>query len=95
MSHKPIASYPTSRNYPRLAELSKNARIVCFVNHRNNVMLRDVALSYYSVIDISFQECWTVSARGTSYINAFNLEEFFAQCQAANLEFIDPEPIKL
>ncbi|MGF6609374.1 hypothetical protein OKW45_004296 [Paraburkholderia sp. WSM4175] len=80
-----IANYGVSRDYARLAELAKAHSIICIVTHDG---FRDVAKTLYS----SFKdgEMWQISARGTGYVWADNVEDFVRKCEIVALEFIEP-----
>lgn len=81
-----ISGYCSSKDYALLAELSRTQSVICIVDY--NPGLRDVARTFYRAH--GEEEHWSVSARGISYIEAFNRKEFLALCVHRNLEFILP-----
>ncbi|AQH05664.1 hypothetical protein A9R05_42360 (plasmid) [Burkholderia sp. KK1] len=81
-----LANYSGSRDYDRLADLSRKASILCIVD--DELGRRDAARTHY--MNNHGQDQWTVSARGMGYITAFGLAEFKAFCAHRNLEFIEP-----
>lgn len=81
-----LANYPGSRDYERLADLSRKASILCIVD--DELGRRDAARTHY--MNNHGQDQWTVSARGVGYITAFGVDEFKAFCAHRNLEFIEP-----
>jgi hypothetical protein len=93
-----IAPYVTSRNYARLAELSKAHSIICIVNYRDRDpgvgMLRDVASTHYSRSSDG-SEMWQISARGTGYVWADNADDFARKCWTYDVEFIEPPQARI
>lgn len=85
MNVSQIAAYPVSRDYLRLAELAKAQSIICIVSYES---YRDVAKTIFSTDGAA--GIWHVSARGTGYVLAADLDEFVRQCERVNLEFIEP-----
>lgn len=87
-----LADYGGSRDYERLAELAKQSSIICIVDYRTvdqpTTGQRDIARTLYGVHQ--GEECWSVSARGIGYIQAFGLDDFVLQCKAVSLEFVEP-----
>lgn len=84
------ANYKTSKDYARLWELAKTARIICITDYRadlNSPASRDVAETVYSSAD---GESVVICARGTVYAFGLSREDFIRQCQLVNVEFIDP-----
>ena len=80
-----LAPYRGSRDYAHLANLARQASILCIVDYQGQ---RDVARTNF--MRRGDQELWTVSARGMGYITAFNQSDFIALCGHANVEFIQP-----
>jgi hypothetical protein len=80
-----LAPYTGSRDYEQLADLAVQASILCIVDYDGH---RDVARTNY--MQRRDQELWSVSARGISYVTAFNRADFIALCAHRNLEFIAP-----
>lgn len=78
--------YVGLKNYELLADLSRTQSVICIVDYERG--LRDVARTFYRTN--GQEEHWSVSARGTSYIEAFDSEAFLAACARLNLEFIQP-----
>ena len=88
----PLANYSTSRDYRRLWELAHDHSIVCFVDclPGNPKTGRVVATTKHS-------KEWNpdviaVCSRGTGHIWAESIEEFIAQCEHCNLEWLQPLP---
>lgn len=85
----PYAGYQTSRDYRKLWELAHIVSIICIVDfdHGDANTCRDIARTIYSP-DWS-PELVQVGA----YVWAESIEQFIAQCQARNLEWlIPPQP---
>lgn len=84
--------YLTSTNYDLLFELMQDQRVVCFVNYKDykkgedGYILQDICQTQAVKRDTMFE----ISARGYSYISAFDKEEFIEQCKTSCLEFIEP-----
>ena len=83
----------TKKDYKRLWELAiAGKKVVCFAEY-----------DYYGkpARDVCNTRCWMdtrcwmgtfgISARGKTYVFADNEEDFIKQCEAAHIEFIDPE----
>lgn len=84
-SHHPLATHPLSANYSLLINLVRNFRLICLLSYNS---CRDVAQA-------SFRETpdgpiFEVSARGTTYITAYNEDCFTKECEKWELEFIPP-----
>lgn len=82
------ATYSGSRDYAQLVELACADSIICIVDYQGH---RDVARTNY--MRRGDQEMWSVSARGISYITAFNRADFIALCEHNTLEFIAPSAV--
>ena len=88
----PLANYSTSRDYRRLWELAHDHSIVCVVDYEPGIPVtcRDIATTGYS------KECnpdvVKVSSRGIGHIWAESIEQFIAQCEHCNLEWLQPLP---
>ena len=80
-------SYKTKKDYKRLRELAiAGKQVVCFVDYAcHDKIIRDVCETW------CIEGVVGVSARGKC-IYADNEEDFIKQCEAAHIEFIDPEP---
>lgn len=81
-----LTGYKTSRDYKRLAELAKKQSVICIVDHRGK---QQVATTTYVQ-----SPCWVISSKGVVYVYGIKKKHFIAQCQAANVEFIEPEEVK-
>lgn len=81
--------YETSKDYQLLFELMKRNRIICFIpfdeEFEDGYILKDVCQT--KATDEGY---FDVSARGYSYITAFNREDFIKKCESAKLEFVNP-----
>ena len=80
----PLANYSTSRDYRRLWELAHDHSIVCFVD-----CLPGVPEAYR---DIATTSTMLVISRGVNHVLAKSIEEFIAQCEDCNLEWLHPLP---
>ena len=78
-----IRGYKTSKDYKKLFELAQKQSIVCICNYSKNC--RDVAHTL-----AERDNTLSVSARGTSYITGFGLDDFVEQCEKYELEWIIP-----
>jgi hypothetical protein len=84
-----IAPYKTSKDYARLWQLAKTMRVICIVDYGDHGC-RDVCKTLYRESErggITVE----LSARGISYVCAYNLVEFTKHCEADHVEFILPE----
>ena len=88
----PLANYSTSRDYRRLWELAHDHSIVCFVDYLPGISetCRDVAATGHSGEWDS--NVIQVSSRGIGRIWADSIEQFIAQCERCNLEWLQPLP---
>ena len=82
----PLANYSTSRDYRRLWELAHDHSIVCVIYG----IYRDIATTRCSTE-------WSpdviqVCSRGLGHIWAKSIEDFIAQCEDCNLEWLQPLP---
>lgn len=100
-----VNGYVTSRDYVALYELAKKQSVICIVDFerhdKTQPPIRDVAHTIYDASPKHGMETIQVSARGISYIYAFNRdnetnakEDFLKQCAAVNLEFITPTALQ-
>jgi hypothetical protein len=75
--------YPMSRDYPRLLELIEEGRIFaivdCYETCRDPVFVRKGGSFGYDI-----------GVRGFGYADASTPDEFLAECERLNLEFLDP-----
>lgn len=83
-----LEQYKGSRDYARLAELAMTTSVICLIDYQD---CRDVAHTLYQ--DGGDLKSWQVSARGQSYISAFDTEQFIRRCEALNVEFLEPTPV--
>lgn len=86
-----LASYNGSRDYALLATLARSASIICIVDYHFRDLKeswRDVCCTNYSSRRGS--ELWQLSARGISYLTAFDEAEFIRRCESLNVEFFVP-----
>lgn len=89
-----LAQYNASKDYKRLANLARKASIICLVDYR----LRQPVDGVESVRDVARttvqrsdgKEFFSISARGISYVIAFNEDEFILLCASNNVEFLEP-----
>lgn len=79
-----LLNYRFSKDYEALYELAGNQSVVCVVDYDRDY--RDVC----STRRETGRDSISVNARGTGYIWAENLEEFCAQCEHLNLQWIPP-----
>ena len=88
----PLANYSTSRDYRRLWELAHDHSIVCVVDYEPGIpdTCRDIAATAYSTE--RKPDMVQVSSRGIGRIWAESIEEFIAQCEHCNLEWLQPLP---
>ena len=88
----PLANYSTSRDYRRLWELAHDHSIVCVVHCLPGVpkTYRNVATTRYST-NLS-PDVMQVCSRGIGHIWAESIEQFIAQCEHCNLEWLQPLP---
>ena len=88
----PLANYSTSRDYRRLWELAHDHSIVCIVDGLPGVSMarRDIGTTVYSK---EWNPEWIqVISKGIGHIWAESIEEFIAQCEHYNLEWLQPLP---
>ena len=81
-----ISGYVGLKDYELLADLSRTQSVICIVDYDSD--LRDVARTFYRTN--GKEEHWSVSARGTGYIDAFSRQEFLDLCARLDLEFLAP-----
>ena len=88
----PLANYSTSRDYRRLWELAHDHSIVCVVDYEPVIhdIYRDIATTRYSP-ELS-PDVMRVSSRGVCHVWAKSIEQFIAQCEHYNLEWLQPLP---
>lgn len=90
-----LAKYKTSKDYQWLAQKAKEESVICIIDYRlpldNNpeFKTRDVGITNYFEKD-NGQGTWSISARGTGYLNAFSEESFIKLCEILNVEIITP-----
>lgn len=89
-----LANYQTSNNYEWLAKEAKKHSIICFTDYSfsaNEIeyKFRDLGKTIY--FEKNGNKSWSISCRGTSYITAFNEEEFIKLCEYNNVEFLEPK----
>lgn len=80
-----LADYPYSTDYALLADLAQRHSIICVLDYQD---CRDVAQTQFFSQEGLI--CWSVRARGTCYISAFDEATFIAKCQKQNLMFLPP-----
>lgn len=80
-----LQGYPLSKDYEKLYKLSKKQSVICIVDYYE---CRDICKTAY----VEGEDWVEVRARGIGYIWAISLEEFIAQCQSVNLEWVTPCP---
>lgn len=90
-----LGAYATSRDHAKLAALARKCAVICVLDYRRGTgddkdVIQDVAHTQF--LGRGAEEYFSISARGTSYITAFNEEDFLKQCAALNVEFIEPLP---
>ena len=88
----PLANYSTSRDYRRLWELAHDHSIVCVVDCLPGVpeTCRGIAWTIYS--KEWNPEVMQVNAIGIYPVWAESIEQFIAQCERCNLEWLQPLP---
>lgn len=74
--------YNTSKDYALLFEEARRQSIICLCRHVGDCI--DVAHTIWG------NNIMSVSARGTGYVTAENVDEFLKQCEECNLEWITP-----
>jgi hypothetical protein len=85
----PTANYPTSRDYHQLWKLTHAAAIVCIVDcDPGKSDCRDIARTAHSPDDLP--QLVQIGSRGACYVWAETIEDFIAQCQQCNLEWLVP-----
>jgi hypothetical protein len=85
----PTANYPTSRDYHQLWKLTHTAAIVCIVDcDPGKSDCRDIARTAHSPDDLP--QLVQIGSRGACYVWAETIEDFIAQCQQCNLEWLVP-----
>lgn len=80
-----LADYTGSKDYWRLAELTKEVSVICLVDYNGQ---REVARTSYTARRAG--DFWTVASGGIGHIHAFSLEDFVSLCEHRQLEFIEP-----
>ena len=88
----PLANYSTSRDYRRLWELAHDHSIVCVVDYEN--VIHDI---YREIATTRHSKEWNpdvipVYSHGCNHVLAKSIEEFIAQCERCNLEWLQPLP---
>ena len=88
----PLANYSTSRDYRRLWELAHDHSIVCVVDYAPFIhdLYRDVATTRH--IKGWSPDVMQVCSRGIGHVWAESIEQFIAQCEHCNLEWLHPLP---
>jgi hypothetical protein len=76
-----IVGYATSKDHAKLAELMTTQSIVCICRYNT---CRDVCQSVYD------GRTWMLNARGIGYIYAYEVKDFIAQCEQAEVEWLVP-----
>ena len=85
-----IADYGGSRDYARLADLAKTHSVICVVTNDD---CRDVGMTIYA--DYGDTEEWEVGVRNICYVWAHNKDDFVRKCASVNLEFIEPQIVRI
>ncbi|CAB4211705.1 hypothetical protein UFOVP1419_8 [uncultured Caudovirales phage] len=83
--------YETSRDYELLVGLMKKTAVVCFIDYvwMDGAVTRDVAATIFNS-NISGNDVFDISCRGTSYAYTWSASSFIKCCQKYNVEFIIP-----
>ena len=78
--------YSLSRDYEKLWELSRKCSVICYANYDWGFgqVVRDVAQTKV------FDSVTQISARGIDYFYATSKEDFLAQCETFNIEWVLP-----
>lgn len=87
-----VEGYTTSKDYALLARLARTSSVICIVDYLSggrDTVLRDVGHTLFQPGNPT--EVFQISARGISYIYAFNEAEFIASCKTNNVEFLEPK----
>ena len=87
--HK-VTGYKTSRDYARLVELMKQGAVICIVDYDRTHDCRDIAHTIFEADTGRGDSMFQISARGISYVYAWDEAGFIKQCQRTNCEFIEP-----
>ena len=74
--------YVTTKDYRLLFEEAQRESIICLCQYGNDCT--DVAHTIWG------SDIMSVSARGTGYVTAGNIEDFVKQCEECDLEWIAP-----
>jgi hypothetical protein len=92
-----ITGYGTSKDYKALFKIVRSQSIICLVDfdsHAGSVggghCSRDVARSIYTDDGLI-----QISARGTCYVWAKDVDDFVQQCEKQQLEWVVPMPREL
>lgn len=90
-----LAKYKTSKDYEWLANKAKEESIICIIDYKRQFEgekefhSRDVGVTNYFEKD-NGSGTWSISARGTGYLTAFNKEDFIKLCDILNVEILIP-----
>jgi hypothetical protein len=93
MNVSKLANYKMSRDYVRLAELMKQASVLCLIDFDttpNGVRWRDFAKTRYCQESDLTEEYEIISNR-ILYVLEGSVEKFACRCEERNVEFIVPE----
>jgi len=78
--------YLLSRDYEKLWEFSRKGSVICYANYDWGFGQVDRDVARTKVFDSVTQ----ISARGISYVYATSKEDFLAQCETFNIEWVLP-----
>jgi len=78
--------YLLSRDYEKLWEFSRKGSVICYANYDWGFGQVDRDVARTKVFDSVTQ----ISARGIGYVYATSKEDFLAQCETFNIEWVLP-----
>lgn len=76
-----VSGYKTSKDYKKLYVLCQQQSVICLCD---NGQCTDVAHTIFSNGSIG------ISARGISYVGAWDKKSFVTQCEASGVKWIEP-----